>query len=295
MIEGNTFPALLGMAALALGAKFSLVPFFLVIVLLVAGDALLLELILVQVTLVAFGTLDFLVLAQQRILGLLVVIENALFPALLVVASLALGTEFALVPLLSVIVLLVTVVAQLGRVLVLVVDMALCTFHLFVLVKQFELGLAVVEMQGLPVFFLMAILAFWPETAFMLVSLFMAVVALCRRIPIFLLRQVTILAQHLAVQVGAFQNIAGFRVIKADGNQLYYARIPTFMIGMALLAGFLFLQQAVIAFSVGYILGHFLVAILAQLRLRRLVIRLVAIIAIAFVFLMSRDHLARHQ
>lgn len=158
MIKRDFFPAPFDMAGFALGAEFPLMPLRSVIVLLVAGDTLLLELILVQVALVAFGALRFLVFAQQRVLGL-VVVEDGLFPALRVVTGLALGTKFALVPLRSVIVLLVTVVAQLGGVLVLIVDMALCAFHVLVLVLQIKLGLAVIEVCGLPVLFFVAILA----------------------------------------------------------------------------------------------------------------------------------------
>ena len=197
MIKRNFFPAALDMAGFALGAEFPLVP-FLVIVLLVAGDTFLLELILVQVALVAFDALRFLVFAQQRILGL-VVVEDGLFPAFRVVTGLAFGTEFALVPLRSVIVLLVTVVAQLGCVLELIVDMALCAFHVFVLVQQFELGLAMVEVHGLPVFFLVAVLALRSQPAFVLVCLLVAAVTFGWSIPIFFHRDVTVLAKNFAV------------------------------------------------------------------------------------------------
>lgn len=158
VIERDIFPAALDMAGFALGAEFALVSLRSVIILLVTGDTLLFELVLVQVAFVAFGALRFLVFAQQRKFGL-VVVEDGLFPALRVVTGLALGTKFALVPLRSVIVLLVTVVAQLGGVLVLIVDMALCAFHVLVLVLQIKLGLAVIEVCGLPVLFFVAILA----------------------------------------------------------------------------------------------------------------------------------------
>jgi len=45
----------------------------------------------------ALGTLDIVVLAQQREFGFLVMIERDLFPAALHVAGFALGSELALV------------------------------------------------------------------------------------------------------------------------------------------------------------------------------------------------------
>jgi hypothetical protein len=105
------------------------------------------------------------VFAEQGVFGLLVMIEQNLFPALFVMASLTFGAESPLV----LIFLLVAIVAQLGRVLVFIVDMALRAFHILVLAQQVELGLAVIEVSRLPVFFFVAILALDPEFAFVFV------------------------------------------------------------------------------------------------------------------------------
>jgi hypothetical protein len=55
------------------------------------------QLILVQIAFVAADTLHFTVLAEQRILGLPVMVEHDLFPALRIMAGFALGTEASLV------------------------------------------------------------------------------------------------------------------------------------------------------------------------------------------------------
>ena len=152
VIECGFLPVLLGMAGLALGPELVLVRLF--VVLLVANVAHLgrVLVLLVDVTLVA---LHFLVLAQQRILGLLVVIEQDILPVLRGVARLALRTELALVRL--VVVLLVARLALQRRVLELVVDVALVALHVDVLARQLELGLVVIEGDCLPVFFDMAL------------------------------------------------------------------------------------------------------------------------------------------
>src|SRR3990172_2602629 len=109
VIERDLLPVLLDVAAFALRAKITLVR--LVIVLLVARDTCRLQLVLEQVALVATRALGFLVLAEQGILGLLVVIKEYLLPVLLDVAAFALCTEIALV----FIVLLVALVANSRR------------------------------------------------------------------------------------------------------------------------------------------------------------------------------------
>ena len=147
----------------------------------------------------AFGALRFLVLAQQRVFGLLVMVEGDFFPFDVVVTGFALGTEFTLVPLLPIIVLLVTLVAKLGRILEFVIQMASCTFNFFVLALQIKFGFAVVEMGRLPVFFLVAILALRPQRAFVLIRLFMTAVAFGWRFPIFLHWGMAVLAENFAV------------------------------------------------------------------------------------------------
>lgn len=295
VIKWNFFPAAFDMAGFALGAEFSLVPFSLVIVLLVAGDTLLLELVLVQVALMASGALRFLVFAQQRILGTLVVVEDDLFPSLHVVTGLAFGTEFSLVPFLPVIVLLVTVVAQLGCVFVLIVDMTLCTFHVFVLIQQIELGLAVVEVHGLPVFFLVAILALGSQSALMLVGLLMATVALGGGVAIFLQRRMAVLAKDFAVCMSAFKGKAGGLMIEVDRIHFYNARVAAFVFSVTLFARLLFLHQAVIAPLLRNFLADIFVTIFAQIGLGRFVVWFMAVVTVALIFDMPDDDFTRHQ
>jgi hypothetical protein len=71
------------------------------------------------------------------------------------------------------------------------------------LARQREMRFAVVEMRGFPVFLLVAILAFGTQLAFVLVVLFMAAIAFGRRFAVFFLRQMTVFANDLFVQVPA--------------------------------------------------------------------------------------------
>lgn len=94
MIELRLIPRLLIMAGLAF---FSLLPFVLVIVL-VARVAIGLQLILVQVFLMATGTLcRGTVFAEQGKFGLLVVIEQNFLPAFFQMTGLAFRPETSLV------------------------------------------------------------------------------------------------------------------------------------------------------------------------------------------------------
>ena len=64
MIKNDFLPALVIVASLTFGTEFSLVPFFLVIVLFVTGNTVHLQLVLVQVTLVAVRTFGIVVFAS---------------------------------------------------------------------------------------------------------------------------------------------------------------------------------------------------------------------------------------
>lgn len=84
---------------------------FVLVVLFMAGEAIRLQFVLVQVAFMASHAFRIAMLAQQGVLGLLVVIEGHFFPAFRIVASLALGAEFTLVPFFLVVVFLVTGIA----------------------------------------------------------------------------------------------------------------------------------------------------------------------------------------
>ena len=58
VIKDGFFPLDVVVTGLALGTEFSFVPFFLVVVLLVTGKAIHLELVLVDITFVAFDAFD---------------------------------------------------------------------------------------------------------------------------------------------------------------------------------------------------------------------------------------------
>ena len=135
------------MTSFALATKF---PFMhLVIVFLMARVAELgsVFVLLVNMALVA---LHFLVFAQQGELGF-VVIELGCLPIFLAVTLRTVGTQFAFMSLF--IVLLVAGHASLGRVFVFAIDMAFIAFHIEVLAQQFKVGLAVIEVCRLPIFF----------------------------------------------------------------------------------------------------------------------------------------------
>lgn len=107
MIELRFLPGLFVMASLAFLSFLR----FVLVVLLVARKTIRLQLVLVQIPLVTAHALRVAMLAPQGVLGLLVVIEGHFFPAFRIVASLALGAEFTLVPFFLVVVFLVTGIA----------------------------------------------------------------------------------------------------------------------------------------------------------------------------------------
>ena len=112
------------------------------------------------------------VLAQQRVIGLLVVVENNLFPALCVMASLTLGSEIALV---LVVFLVAGIAVHLELVLIQVSLVAIVALHIAMLSKQREFGLPVmIERDFLPAALDMTGLAFRPKLALVLVVLLMA-------------------------------------------------------------------------------------------------------------------------
>ena len=180
MIEWNLLPAALDVAGFALRPELA----FMLVILLVARDAVSLQFVLVQISLVAADTFRFFVLSEKRIFGLLVVVKKNFFPARFVMTSFTLGTKASLV----LVVLLVAFVAKLRSILVFIVHMASLAFHILVLAKQFEMRFAVVEMGRLPVFFYVTVLTLRPQSTFMLVRLFMAANTLGRRLTVFLLR-----------------------------------------------------------------------------------------------------------
>jgi hypothetical protein len=195
MVEKYPFPFDLGVATFALRTKTP----FVFVVFLVARVAIGRKLDLVQIARVAADTFRFAVFSQQGVLGLFVVIEQYFFPPPIGVAGFALGTKIALV----LIVLSVTRIALQRRVLEMFVGMAWLALDFHMLALQREMRFAMVEMRGFPVFLHMAILAFGTQLAFVLVVLFMAAIAFGWCFAVFFLRQMTVFANDLFVQVPA--------------------------------------------------------------------------------------------
>ena len=209
MIEIRILPTSLVMAALAFLAQAAAMPFFLV-VFLVAGNALggqLLGLIkqalFRQVTGIALGLAMF---ALQGVMGVLVMVKIDFFPALVVVAGLALGAITPLVPLFLVDLLVTTIAGQRGL-LIGLVGVTLLTLDLGMLAtNQRKLGLFVIEARVCPLPFVMTVLALasqMPLVPLLLVVLLVALVTKLRCLPILELGLMTAFA--FTVLVGAEQ------------------------------------------------------------------------------------------
>lgn len=127
MIEQDVFPIPLGMAALTLGAKTS----FVLVILPMARDAIGLQLVLVQVSLVTTDAFHFMVFAEQRVFGFLVVIEQDLFPFPICVAGFALGTKGTFV----LVVLFMALVTLLRSVLIFFIGVATLALYVCMLAK----------------------------------------------------------------------------------------------------------------------------------------------------------------
>lgn len=127
MIERNLFPAALDVARLALRSEFA----FVLIVFFMARDAGSLQFYFIQIARVTADAFCLAMLSEQRIFGLLVMIEQDIFPALGIMASFAFGAK---VPLML-IVLLMTIVAQTRGIFEFVIDMASLALHIHMFSK----------------------------------------------------------------------------------------------------------------------------------------------------------------
>ena len=213
VIEQEFLPALFVVARFALRPVLALVRF--VIVLLVARYARHLQLVLVYVTLVtcrAFNRRQM--LAEQRKFGLLVVVEQKLFPVFFSVAGFALRPELALVRL--VVVLLVA--RHASRLQFVLVQVALMTSSAFnrgqVLAQQRKFGLlAMIEQNLLPASIGMAGLALHTELALVRLDivLLVATAALQRRLFEFVIAMAT---RALYIHMFAQQRKVGFAVVE---------------------------------------------------------------------------------
>ena len=146
------------------------------VVLLVAAQAVGLELVLVQIAGVAALALDLGVFAAQRILRVAVVIEGRGLPAALVMAVLAFRAELTLMALLVVILLVAAVTVGLEFLLIQAAGVTTTAFRLGMLAAQRVFRIAVVIEDGAgPVHFGVTALAFRAEQT--LVTLLVIVLA----------------------------------------------------------------------------------------------------------------------
>lgn len=147
MVElGNVFPVLFCVATCTVFPQ----GFFVLVVLHVAGIALLTGLLFVQITRMAIFASRLLVLSAQYIFRIYIVIERGGLPMLVIVASLALLPVQAFVTLL-VVYPFVAGVAVFRRVFVVIVLVTVRALHIDVFARQWKLGSVVIEPRFFPV------------------------------------------------------------------------------------------------------------------------------------------------
>src|SRR5689334_9516266 len=203
VVEAGLLPGLLDVAAVAFRSELP----FVLVVLLVAGDARALQLVAIQVARMAAVAFHLPVLAAQRILGLRVVVERDLRPRLGGVAGLAFLPEAALV----LVVLLVAADARHRRFLEDVALVAGLAFHRGVLAEQREARLRVIEARLLPARLVVAVGARGAERPFVLVVLLVAGDAGALQLVAVEIARVAALALDLLVL--AAQRVLGLRVV----------------------------------------------------------------------------------
>lgn len=197
MIEQDLFPVAFGVARFALATEFSFMS--LIVILLVARAAQLRRVFILLVDM-AFIALHVIVLAQQLEVGL-VVIELGRLPIFLTMAFRAIRPQLTFVCL--VIILLMAGHTSLERIFIFAVDMAFIALHLFMLAQQFEIGLAVVEVGGFPIFLDVALGAVGAQSAFVLVVFLVTANTSGSGFTVFLAFNMATLALHLFVKVTA--------------------------------------------------------------------------------------------
>jgi hypothetical protein len=168
------------MTAITFQTKLGFVP----IVFLVARNTRGLKFFLIEITLVTVDTFHIVMLAQQRILCVLAMIEQDFFPLAISMASLALRPKSTFV----FVVFFMALVADFGRLFIFFIEVAFFTLHIDVFACKSKMRLAVIEAESFPVFFLMTILALRSQSAFVFIVFAMAAVTSGRRIAIFFQR-----------------------------------------------------------------------------------------------------------
>lgn len=173
--------------------------------------------------------------------------------------------------------------------------MAFLALHVIMLTtNEREVGFFMIELRFFPVLFAMATGAFFAKLSLVYIVFLVAGVAIGWCFPVFFLGAVTVLTLHFLVQVRALQLKIGLCMVKFFGVKYHYMGIAALMVGMAFLA-FFFLQAPMETLLDFDILPYFLMAILAESGLRRLIEAGVAFIAFLLVLGVACDDLARHQ
>jgi hypothetical protein len=231
-------------------------------------------------------------LAHQRIPGCFAMIEQDFFPVAVGMA----GHAFHAVVALMFVVLLVTCNALSRCVLERVVSVTGAAFDADVLAKDVEPGLAMIEMQCLPILLFMAALACLAQRALVLVLLGMAAIAGFHYLPVFVARGMAILAQDLLGQMPTLQFKSGlFRMIEVLGVEFDQRNISPLVFVVALIADLLLHMLTMQAMLGEFILRNLFVATLAQVRLGSLVEMFMAAAAVAFNFGMPFYYRTGHQ
>ena len=128
--------------------------------------------------------------------GLLVMVEDDFWPALRVMAAVALLTEFTTMYVLN----LVAAYTGLRCVLVLLVKVAGVTACIAVAELEREVGLVMIEIGFLPAVSVMAVAAFFTLFPFVYIDLLMTAVTICRRFGMFLFLKVACITAGLLMR-----------------------------------------------------------------------------------------------
>jgi len=284
---GRFLPAALGVAVAALLAQGLLV----LVILAVAGVALLADLGAVDGAGVAVRAAGAAVLAAQRVARVDIVVERGGLPLLGVVAAVTLLAVLPLVTLL-VVVLAVAGVAVLRCFLVIGGLVAVGAFGIHVLASQGKPGGVVVELGFLPQVLVVAVRALGTQRALVHVVLAVAGVAFVRCVTEFLARHVALHTFHLLV-LGTQAEIRG-AMVEARLVKVRNRRTTPLVVGMAGTAR-LRLHLAVETGLGAHISTDFLVAVHAQPVLGLAVKLHVAVLALVVHLGMRLDQLARRN
>lgn len=287
MIKGEIGPARLRVALLAVSTVFA----FVHIIFPVASDAGRRQLLLgVDGRRVTGNTIRRQMRLTQSEMRISLMVEAYDVPFLLRVAGFAL---FAETPLVNIV--LAMTVATYGRWLVMegLTFVTRFTTDRRVTVAQRETGTGMVKGTFFPAGCVVAVIASGAQLVFVHVVLAMAGNASVRRFAVFFSTGMTGLAFHFCVQPE--QDIVGQRVIESGFVQTDDVRLAPLVFGVAVIAGALHFQPAVISATFRNVSCNVFVAGQAPFRLLALLERHMALGAVRLDVCVAFDYLARHH